>query len=235
MSRTSQATIHAPQVDSLLAFTGQPRDPLTGCYHLGNGHRTYNPVLMRFHSADRLSPFGKGGINVYAYCQNDPVNFHDPTGRFPSWITPIKSIIGGFMNLAVSVVKAYRAYRAERAFRPVMGMEGRTGEVATGTVENPVSRWSTRDIAVTAVGAFTASVSIGTGIGRLAAGNSASLMIVDTTVSVIATAISATELYKMAVEPLPHRYPIEVANYHRRVMTPSASVATIRAPQHTAL
>lgn len=82
MSCTSQVSIPAPHVGSLLGFTGQPRDPLTGWYHLGNGHRTYNPVLMRFHSADRLSPFGKGGINAYAYCSGDPVNRHDPTGQF---------------------------------------------------------------------------------------------------------------------------------------------------------
>ena len=67
---------------SRLGFNGQLRERSTGCYHLGNGHRVYNPVLMRFHSPDRLSPFGKGGINAYAYCQGDPINFTDPTGRF---------------------------------------------------------------------------------------------------------------------------------------------------------
>ncbi len=67
---------------SRLGFNGQLRERSAGWYHLGNGHRVYNPVLMRFHSPDRLSPFGKGGVNVYAYCQGDPVNFTDPTGRF---------------------------------------------------------------------------------------------------------------------------------------------------------
>jgi len=62
-------------------FAGERRDQVTGWYHLGNGHRVYNPVLMRFHSSDRLSPFGKGGINAYAYCLGDPANHRDPTGR----------------------------------------------------------------------------------------------------------------------------------------------------------
>ncbi|MEE1887289.1 RHS repeat-associated core domain-containing protein [Pseudomonas carassii] len=65
---------------ALLAYCGQPHDSLTGHYHLGNGHRTFNPLLMRFNSPDRLSPFGAGGINAYAYCQGDPINFHDSRG-----------------------------------------------------------------------------------------------------------------------------------------------------------
>jgi len=64
-----------------LAFCGQLRDPVTGIYHLGNGHRSYDPGLKRFHSPDQLSPFGAGGLNAYAYCQGDPVNYRDPTGR----------------------------------------------------------------------------------------------------------------------------------------------------------
>ena len=69
-----------------LGFNGQLRERPTGWYHLGNGHRVYNPVLMRFHSPDGLSPFGKGGINTYAYCEGDPLNFVDPTGRWPAWV-----------------------------------------------------------------------------------------------------------------------------------------------------
>ncbi|POD79180.1 hypothetical protein BKM17_05985 [Pseudomonas syringae group genomosp. 3] len=48
---------------------------------LGNGYRAYNPVLMRFHSPDSLSPFGEGGLNAYAYGEGDSVNGVDPTGH----------------------------------------------------------------------------------------------------------------------------------------------------------
>lgn len=48
---------------------------------LGNGYRAYNPVLMRFNQPDSLSPFGQDGLNAYAYCQGDPVNRQDPSGR----------------------------------------------------------------------------------------------------------------------------------------------------------
>ena len=39
---------------------------------------------MRFASPDDLSPFLAGGLNAYAYCQGDPVNFTDPSGNFPT-------------------------------------------------------------------------------------------------------------------------------------------------------
>ncbi len=68
---------------SLLGFAGERPDPVTGHYLLGNGYRAFNPVLMRFNSPDRLSPFGEGGVNAYVYCQGDPVNFNDSTGRMP--------------------------------------------------------------------------------------------------------------------------------------------------------
>ncbi|WP_123360205.1 RHS repeat-associated core domain-containing protein [Pseudomonas frederiksbergensis] len=67
---------------NLLGFNGERPDPVTGHYLLGNGYRAFNPVLMRFNSPDSLSPFGKGGLNTYAYCLGDPINLHDPNGNF---------------------------------------------------------------------------------------------------------------------------------------------------------
>jgi len=66
----------------LSRFTGQTWLPPAIGYLLGNGHRLFNPGLMRFHSPDSLSPFARGGLNTYAYCGNDPINRVDPTGRF---------------------------------------------------------------------------------------------------------------------------------------------------------
>ena len=66
---------------NLLGFNGEQPDSLTGHYHLGNGYRQFNPVLMRFNSPDSWSPFGKGGLNAYGYCSGDPVNQNDPTGH----------------------------------------------------------------------------------------------------------------------------------------------------------
>ncbi|MNQ94802.1 hypothetical protein D3C85_1103380 [compost metagenome] len=69
------------QTSPRLGFNGELREHRTHWYMLGNGYRTYNPVLMRFHSPDKLSPFGDGGLNPYMYCIGDPINYQDPTGR----------------------------------------------------------------------------------------------------------------------------------------------------------
>lgn len=37
---------------------------------------------MRFSSADSLSPFELGGLNTYAYCNGDPVNYSDHQGTY---------------------------------------------------------------------------------------------------------------------------------------------------------
>jgi RHS repeat-associated protein len=66
---------------SLLGFNGERPNPVTGHYLLGNGYRAFSPVLMRFICSDSWSPFGKGGLNAYAYCSGDPINSNDPTGH----------------------------------------------------------------------------------------------------------------------------------------------------------
>ncbi|MBS7470643.1 RHS repeat-associated core domain-containing protein [Pseudomonas syringae] len=77
----------------LPGFNGEQPDPLTGHYLLGNGYRAYNPVLGRFNSPDSMSPFGKGGLNAYAYCVGDPVNRVDPTGHISIGLTFLSGIL----------------------------------------------------------------------------------------------------------------------------------------------
>ncbi|MCD5982497.1 RHS repeat-associated core domain-containing protein [Pseudomonas sp. CDFA 610] len=75
---------HRSQAVTFLGFNGEPPDAVTGHYLLGNGFRAFNPVLMRFNQPDNLSPFGRGGLNAYAYCLGDPVNRGDPSGHIPA-------------------------------------------------------------------------------------------------------------------------------------------------------
>lgn len=77
---------------SHLGFNGELRER-PGWYHLGKGHRVYNPVLGRFHSPDPLSPFDKGGLNPYTYCLGDPINHTDPTGNIAEFLH-IAALVG---------------------------------------------------------------------------------------------------------------------------------------------
>ncbi|AAO55747.1 YD repeat protein [Pseudomonas syringae pv. tomato str. DC3000] len=66
---------------STAGFNGEVREAANGWYLLGNGYRAYNPLLMRFHSPDFLSPFAEGGVNPYTYCLGNPIALRDPTGH----------------------------------------------------------------------------------------------------------------------------------------------------------
>lgn len=64
-----------------VGFNGEYCNRHSGMYALGQGYRWYSTILMRFTGPDDVSPFGKGGINGYAYVHNDPVNRFDPDGQ----------------------------------------------------------------------------------------------------------------------------------------------------------
>ncbi|MBA6110323.1 RHS repeat-associated core domain-containing protein [Pseudomonas asiatica] len=70
-----------PPTTPLILFNGEALSRALYVYLLGVGLRAYSPIWMRFYSADRLSPFGRGGINSYSYCSGDPINFQDPSGQ----------------------------------------------------------------------------------------------------------------------------------------------------------
>ena len=56
-------------------------DTETGFYYLQS--RYYDPAIGRFVSADSFASTGQSflGYNMFAYCNNDPINYVDPTGE----------------------------------------------------------------------------------------------------------------------------------------------------------
>ena len=65
-------------------YRGYFYDVETGLYYLQT--RYYDPEIGRFLNMDDVSyadPEQFHGLNLYAYCGNDPVNNIDPTGHFP--------------------------------------------------------------------------------------------------------------------------------------------------------
>jgi len=81
MAYTPYGYLGVARPEATLRFTGHYYDFLTEGYLLGNGHRLFRPLLMRFCSPDAFSPFSQGGPNAYSYCSNDPINRVDPSGN----------------------------------------------------------------------------------------------------------------------------------------------------------
>ncbi|MHA6198533.1 RHS repeat-associated core domain-containing protein [Pseudomonas wadenswilerensis] len=119
--------VQPKRAQSRTGFNGQLLEP-QGWYHLGHGHRAYNPALRRFHSPDRLSPFGDGGLNAYAYCLGDPVNHVDPTGRAANFMQ-IVTLIGVVAGIAAG---------ATSLLGPAL-LKGVTSKAALTLVKNNLS------------------------------------------------------------------------------------------------
>ena len=68
-------------------YRGYYYDVETGLFWCNS--RYYNPEWGRWISPDSieyLDPQSINGLNLYAYCMNDPVNMYDPSGCAPEWL-----------------------------------------------------------------------------------------------------------------------------------------------------
>ena len=69
-------TVEEEQVSNRFKYTGEQFDPITQQYYLRA--RFYNPALARFLQEDT---YRGDGLNLYAYCANNPVRYVDPSGH----------------------------------------------------------------------------------------------------------------------------------------------------------
>ena len=91
-----------------IRYRGYYFDTETGLYWVQT--RYYNPEWCRWISPDTLDyldPETAHGLNLYAYCGDDPVNFTDPSGHLPEWLQGLA--IGLAIVGAVLVVGAITA------------------------------------------------------------------------------------------------------------------------------
>ena len=76
-----------------LRYRGYYWDSCSGFYYLQS--RYYDPQIGRFINADAQINEGILGTNLFAYCENNPVNFIDRTGHFGTPIQWACAVIGG--------------------------------------------------------------------------------------------------------------------------------------------
>lgn len=92
-SHFSRKDITAPR---RYRFAGYQRDQETGLYYCSS--RYYAPWLGRWVSSDPI--FSIDGLDTYAYCGNDPINFDDHSGTMG--------------NLGAQAIKAARQHRGQQ-------------------------------------------------------------------------------------------------------------------------
>ena len=87
-----------------IRYKGYYYDIESNLYYLKS--RYYSPELCRFITPDSVDYLNQDfivGINLYAYCGNDPVNYFDPSGHSPEWW---QWLISGF-EVAVGVALCF--------------------------------------------------------------------------------------------------------------------------------
>ena len=93
-----------------IRYRGYYFDAESGLYFLNA--RYYNPAWRRFISPDDtayLDPDTPSGLNLYAYCNNDPVNYSDPSGNFAVSLAIAGLIVGAVIGATIGGIAAYNA------------------------------------------------------------------------------------------------------------------------------
>ena len=80
-----------------IRYRGYYYDSETGLFYLLSKY--YDPEICRFVNADNQLATGSDltGLNLFAYCGNNPVNRADPTGRSFIAIAGLIALVGGII------------------------------------------------------------------------------------------------------------------------------------------
>ena len=119
------------------------QDSETGfAYYPGpNGGRYYSPILGRWLQPDRIGELG--GMNLYGFVSNNPVNLVDPNGQFA--VIPVLAIgVAGGVVLGAAIIEWEINYGSYSAVTPIPGLpwvlRGRNYEKLTDVGKQVVDR-----------------------------------------------------------------------------------------------
>ena len=139
-----------------LRYRGYVYDTETGLYYLNS--RYYNPTWGRFINTDsEMAGIGGDtqGYNLFAYCQNNPVNMSDHDGNWPKWATKLVAAVA-----IVAVVAVAAAITVATA-----GVGTAIAAVAVGAAKGAAIGFVTGAVTGAAGGAISHRISTGSWAG----------------------------------------------------------------------
>ncbi len=126
----------AEQIENRIRYTGQQYDGITGQYYLRA--RYYNPSVGRFMQEDT---YRGDGLNLYAYCANNPVTYYDPSGY--AGTSPYVAADGGDGGAGdVKTVKPESAVTGSKKH----GVNWKEGPARAKSTGNPQGQWAQSDL-----------------------------------------------------------------------------------------
>ena len=144
-----------------IRYRGYYYDNETGLYYLNS--RYYDPEIGRFVNADDTAYLGANGtipsFNLFAYCENNPVNGYDPSGKLILTCIIVGAIVGAVAGGVYGHYQAKKAgYSIEDGWKYLKYV---LGYGAGGAAAGALIGWGV-GAAATAIGATLTAGSSGT-------------------------------------------------------------------------